>query len=432
MSKIPGVNVLGFIDGEFGLGESVRSTLRSLESQGIPVAINNLNIEIAQRRRDTSYREFSADNPHPINIVQLNGDRIHELEEAFKGEYLKGKYNIGYWAWELQDFPDNWRSALYAFDEIWALSSYCADGFARVSPVPVLAMPLSIESRESNVSRAQLKLPEDKFIFLFTFDYGSVYERKNPIGLIRAFKEAFGDNDRVLLFIKSINGNLLVKEGIERVREEIGDAQNIRGVDGVWDRADVMGLMANCDAYVSLHRSEGFGYTIAEAMSFAKPVIATAWSSNTEFMNLNNSFPVRYRLVEMERDYPPYRKGSVWADPDVSHAAELMRYVFDNRDEAAKIGARAAADIKETLAPDVIGRRMKDRLEYITFLNGDFPAPREDGGQGARPVSRDVEIVKLEGKIGHLEETIDVMKQSFFWKLRDRWWKLKRFWNYRD
>jgi glycosyltransferase involved in cell wall biosynthesis len=431
MGKIPGVNVCGFIDGEFGLGESVRSTIRSLESQGIPVAINNLNIEIAQRRKDTSFADFSADNPYPINIIQLNGDRIHELEKAFKGEYLKGKYNIGYWAWELQDFPDNWRAGLYAFDEIWALSNYCADGFARVSPVPVLGMPLSVETRVSDVTRAHLKLPEDKFIFLFTFDYGSVYERKNPLGAIRAFKEAFGEDDRVLLFIKSINGSLLQKDNLGRVKDAIGDARNIQMADGVWDRADVMGLMANCNAYVSLHRSEGFGFTIAEAMSFGKPVIATAYSAPTEFMNLNNSLPVRYRLKEMERDFPPYKKGSVWADPDESHAAELMRYVFEHPEEAARIGTRAAQDIKETIAPDIIGRRMKNRLEYIAFLKGDFEGVSESG-KAPRSAAHEIEIVKLEGKVQYLEEYIEVMKQSFFWKLRDRWWRLKRFWNYKD
>jgi glycosyltransferase involved in cell wall biosynthesis len=170
-------------------------------------------------------------------------------------------------------------------------------------------MPLSVVAEPTGLSRSRLGLPENAFLFAFAFDFVSTFERKNPIAVVEAFKKAFGDQSHVHLFIKSING-WMFKNEMKRLSDVIGGSANVTFVDRVWERTEMNGLIENCDCYLTLHRSEGFGFTMAEAMSYGKPVIATDYSANTEFMDANNSLPVRYRLVELERDIGPYKAGS--------------------------------------------------------------------------------------------------------------------------
>jgi glycosyltransferase involved in cell wall biosynthesis len=186
-------------------------------------------------------------------------------------------------------------------------------------------------------------------------------ERKNPLGLIAAFRKAFGSTDDATLLIKSSRVN---DEGLAMMKDA-ADGASVSVIDTVVTREEVNALYRACDCYVSLHRSEGFGLTIAEAMVVAKPVIATGFSGNMDFMTTQNSYPVRYNMKAIERDHPPYRKGWQWADPDLDHAAELMRHVFEDREEASGRGWRAREDILRLLHPDVVGQRMKDRLMEI-------------------------------------------------------------------
>jgi glycosyltransferase involved in cell wall biosynthesis len=125
------------------------------------------------------------------------------------------------------------------------------------------------------------------------------------------------------------------------------------------------GLFSVCDAYVSLHRSEGFGITAAEAMCMGKPVIATDYAGNTDFMNVSNSYPVAYRLIELEQDHGPYKKGEFWADPDLDHAAEQMRRVFTEREQALRKGQRASSDMARWYGRQATARKMIERLQII-------------------------------------------------------------------
>src|SRR5258708_8695952 len=133
-------------------------------------------------------------------------------------------------------------------------------------------------------------------------------------------------------------------------------------MDGHISRQEMTGLVASFDSFVSLHRSEGFGIGMAQAMYLGKPVIATGYSGNMDFMNHHNSYLVRYRLAELEQDYGPYEKGNVWADPDLEHAAELMRLVFGDRESARSVARQAEADIKKQMTVEIAGARMKARL----------------------------------------------------------------------
>jgi glycosyltransferase involved in cell wall biosynthesis len=392
-----GVNITGHIGSEKGSGEAVRATIRCLEAAHIPYAVHHYQDQDAVNP-DASFRKSTKENPYSINLIQLNADTAPEFMDIVGKEYLKDRYNIGYWFWELSDFPREWQSSFFGFDEIWVGSNHGLDALSRAAPVPVVRVPVAIpEQLElSDSSRGDLGLPDDHFVFLFIFDFMSVTERKNPLGLIQAFKNAFSRKDKALLVLKGSHADR-APESFRQISRAAQGA-NIKIMDAVLSRPDINRLADLSDCYVSLHRSEGFGLTMAEAMSLEKPVIATAYSGNIDFMTPANSFLVKYRLVELERDFPPYRKGCVWADPDLDHAAEQMCQVFENRELAKEIGRQAREDILKLLHPSVVGRLIKERFLRISQsgkaplalpLNGHAPAPQQ------QPVFRRKERVRL-------------------------------------
>ncbi|MEG4500020.1 glycosyltransferase [Microcoleus sp. F10-C6] len=365
-----GINIAGYINGEFGIGEGVRANIRAAEAANIPFNIHNFTLS-PHRKQDTTYQNFSQDNPHPINLIQVNADEVATFIKHIGSRYFENKYNIGFWAWELPAFPPEWQPAFNHFHEIWTYSNYCAEAISAVSPIPVIKIMPSIALPAPSRNREALDLPKDKFIFLFVFDFSSRIERKNPLAVIQAFKHAFGEDDSVLLIVKSSNSNKFTAAQAS-LNSAIAHNSNIKHLDGYLSKDEINGLLYNCDCYVSLHRCEGFGLTMAEAMFYGKPVIATGYSSNTEFMNVGNSYLVKYKLIPIEKDCGPYKKGNVWAQADVEHAADSMRYVFNNYREAQQIGVIAAEEIKTLLNPQVTGNKIRKRLEYIAEITDNF------------------------------------------------------------
>ncbi|MCU0545546.1 MAG: glycosyltransferase [Oscillatoriaceae cyanobacterium Prado104] len=371
MNRNLGINIAGYVSGEFGIGEGVRANIRSVEAAGIPFAINNFT-RSPHRHEDTSYDNFHRkDNPYPVNLIQVNADQVKPFLKYAGANYLQNRYNIGFWAWELPQFPPKWQPAFDCFHEIWTYSNFCAEAIALASPIPAIKIMPSISLPAPSLRREALELPENKFIFLFVFDFCSRIERKNPLAVIEAFKQAFGGEDRAVLVLKSSNADKFPEH--ERLLESaMVGCDNIKHINGYLSREKLNALIYNCDCYISLHRCEGFGLTMAEAMFYGKPVIATAYSSNTEFMNVGNSFLVKYKLTEIPANCGPYKQGNIWADPDPEHAADLMRYVFDNRDRSQQIGAIAAKDIQTLLNPQVAGCKIRQRLEYVAKITDNF------------------------------------------------------------
>lgn len=373
-----GVNLAGHVTGDFGLAEAARGTLRAMEAARIPFKIMDLKVG-GQPNSDTSYTNFSEDNPYPINIVQTNPNWVEQiLAGYFPGigsGYFQGKYNIGVWLWELPVFPAEWQWAFDLFDEIWTTSNFCAEAFAAVSRVPVQKIPVSLNFPQPLLTRKDLKLPEDKFIFLFMFDFGSSFDRKNPFATVEAFKKAFSkSNEDVMLVLKFANAHYF-PEKRQQLQELTEDWPSIQFIEGHLLKTEIHALVNSCNCYVSLHRAEGFGLTMSEAMYYGKPVIATDYSSNMEFMNVGNSYPVQYELVTTAEDFGPYPKGSIWAEPDVDSAAALMQYVFNNYEEAQKVGTRAAKEIRSLLSPQTVGKKIRNRLEFIMKSRDDARVP---------------------------------------------------------
>ncbi len=356
-----GINFVGHLTGEYGLGEGARSTLRAIEAVGIPFVLRDIQVDW-HRNLDNSYTNFSEENPYPINLVHMVPEA--GLLNRINPEYFKGKYNIGFWAWELPILPSGWLYGFSYFDEIWTYSNYCAEAISAQSPIPVVKMMSSIELSPPEFDREELGLPEDKFIFLFMFDFHSTLARKNPFATVDAFKRAFDKSNKdVLLVLKFSNAHFFPEK--RDYLKSLTEGWPIHFIDGHLKKEELHALIANCDCYVSLHRSEGFGLTMSEAMYYGKPVIATGYSSNMEFMNVSNSFLVKYDIVTLDEDHGPYFRGNYWANPDIDHAAYLMQYVVNNPEEVQQRGERAARDIRDLLSPQVIGKKIQDRLESI-------------------------------------------------------------------
>jgi glycosyltransferase involved in cell wall biosynthesis len=367
-SLLFGVNVAGYVASEKGVGEAIRSTVRALDAEGIPHVINPVT-DSRSRNIDNRYSDLREDNPYGVNLVHVNAELVPAFLALRGPEYFRDRYNIGCWTWELSQFPEEWLRSFEPFNEIWTPSTFVADSVARLSPIPVVRVPYSLDLRSNrrggDVSRL---MPPGWFVFFFAFDFDSVFERKNPLGIVRAFRRAFSPKDRILLIVKSSHAELCPDEW--RLLQAAAEDVNIRILDAVLSRPELDALMMRCDCYVSLHRSEGFGFTMAEAMSFGKPVIATAYSANMDFMTPANSFLVRYRPAQIDRDHGPYRKGWTWADPDLEHAAELMRLVYEDQDMARGIGERARTDVSEALHPAAVGRLIQERLVRIARTRG--------------------------------------------------------------
>lgn len=363
-----GVNIAGYLDTESGMGEAARGSIRSLEAAGIPVALNNVASRL--RKQDLSYAgAFVRDNPHPFNLVHLNADNMGWFAADQGRAYFRHRYTIGYWFWELSEFRDEWIPFFGFVDEVWAASEFMRQAFAARSPVPVVRMPLPIVLPTiPTLGRPHFGIPARGTVFLYMFDVSSQAERKNPFGAIQAFRKAGFERDEAVLVLKFTNAEY-DRVAVRRLHEESADL-NVVLLDGYMDRDEIWALVNAADCYLSPHRSEGFGLTILESMRLGKPVIATAYSGNMDFMTEENSFPLGYRLVQLERDYGPYMRGASWADPDLDEAARLMRLIVEHPDVARSRGERAQQQVAQERDPGVTGTVVRQRLDEIRNARG--------------------------------------------------------------
>ncbi|WP_288126494.1 glycosyltransferase family 4 protein [Thiomonas sp.] len=364
---VPGVNVFAYARGQFGLAEAARLYTRALLSAGCRVAMHDITLDLAHSMGDTSLDGHIGDEaPHPINLIFVNPDYMDGAIECIGRGRFEGRYNIGCWFWELEKLPDEWLPALADVDEILVSSGFVADIVRRVTDKPVLHVPLPvIEQPDSGLQRKDFGLGDKDFVFLCSFDFNSFVARKNPLATIESFRRAFADGrEDVRLLVKSSNGY----RHPDRLRELLNVAVSDRRImirDEVIDRSHVQALQRCADVFVSLHRAEGFGLGLAECMRIGKPVIATAWSGNMEFMTAENSCLVGYRMIPVGEGEYSHHHGQHWADPDIKEAAKHMRRLVEDRAFGARIGARAALDIQEALSPERVAGRLLERLRAL-------------------------------------------------------------------
>jgi glycosyltransferase involved in cell wall biosynthesis len=354
----PGLNIVGYVARDTGVGESARLCRNACERVGL--ATHVIDVDAADGLPPQAVCRASIHHVNADQILEVHGRIGHVFDASW--------YNIGCWHWELPELPDAWIPSAAVLDEIWAPSLFVQSAVSRKVTVPVVHMPHGIEVTSIEpCSPEELGVSRGRFTFLCMFDLDSVAHRKNPLGAVEAFRRAFPHESSAALLIKAGHADRHPKEYAE-LEERLRGVPNVYLTDRMLSRAQANGLLAACDAIVSLHRSEGFGLILAEAMYLGKPVVATGWSGNMDFMNSANSGPVGYELVPLDRSYVHFQEGQHWAEPDLDHAAHLMLRVFEDPTYRTRIGERARQTMRTQFSPEAAGLRYRRRLEFLGLM----------------------------------------------------------------
>jgi glycosyltransferase involved in cell wall biosynthesis/2-polyprenyl-3-methyl-5-hydroxy-6-metoxy-1,4-benzoquinol methylase len=410
-----GVNIAGYFRAELGIGEAARQLAGAIEAAHIPLSTTTYDATLS--RQAHPFSDAASDPIYDINVLCVNADSTPRFARDIGRDFFAGRHTAGYWFWEVDEFPRAMHPAFDVVDEVWTATDFIGDAVraAHGKPVFTVPIPVPVPRYGEGMTRAAFGLP-DRFTFLLIFDFLSIVERKNPAGLIEAFKRAFQPGEGPLLVLKSINGHLKLS-ALERLRAEAHGRPDILIVDGYYTEEQKNGLVGSCDCYISLHRSEGLGLTMAEAMALGKPVIATGYSGNLHFMTPENSYLVDYVTVSVPAGCEPYPTTARWAEPDLNHAAALMREVYERPQDARARAQRGRRDVLERHNQEASAKIILQRIEAIrrerrarviagagrdpatsaTMIGGDM------SGNPPEPQTPGVE--QLEALLGPLNET---------------------------
>ena len=359
-----GVDAVGFFNAEHGIGEAARLLVEAIRTTDIPVSTTGYRNTESRQRANFETDEVGK---YKTLIAAINAELNKPVRDLFGDDFFKDTYVIGQWFWELETAPPWYKDAYQYVDELWAPTKFIEEMLRREAPdrVVVHHMPLPLRKPRvvEDASRADLDL-DDRFMFLFTFDFMSVMKRKNPLGLVEAFKNAFAPGEGPMLVLKSINGETR-PDGFAELKAATEGREDILIMNKYLDSTQSAALMNLCDCYVSLHRSEGLGLTIAEAMLLGKPVIATDYSGNLDFMTPETSYLVPWRRVKVGEGAEAYDANASWAEPDLDAAAVIMKKVFLNPAEANRVAMAGKLDLETRFTPEQTGIRMKERLESL-------------------------------------------------------------------
>ena len=371
-----GLNLIGFAYGELGIGEDLRMAVAACEAAKIPYRIVNIKPGDEIRQEDMDLKERIEKGikvaSYAINVFIMPGfDSVSRIFMRHGDFVFKDFYNIGWWPWELASWPKAWGSAFEIVDEVWGGSQFSYEMYQQANPKPSFLMPLAVSvERAKTYSRKHFGLPQEEFLFLYVFDFNSHLKRKNPEAAIKAFQKAFPigskSSAKAGLVLKIMNTKLKDPAWLQFEKLFAGD-QRIHVINKTLGREEVLGLIQTCDAYISPHRAEGFGRTLAEAMLFGKPVVATNYSGNQFYMNPQVTLPVDYELISIAKgDYHfvENEDGAVWAEPSITHLAKQMQVAIEKaKDPQFKSALQKYA--KETFDPARTGRLLTARLAQI-------------------------------------------------------------------
>jgi glycosyltransferase involved in cell wall biosynthesis len=365
---IDGVLFVGYVEANLGLGESLRNLVDATMLTSIHFRVYPFNKNVESRVRGSFHPElYDYENRYAINVIEMATDQLPLLIEELEYLQEKNSYNILRTYWELPQAPESWRAFLTNIDEIWAPTKFVADSFRSIFHGPINLIPPPVVINDGiHRDRSLFNMKEGIFYFIFSFDYFSFPARKNPIGVIRAFRAAFPVGDeKVGLIIKSTSASDQYPEIKSIIRQAGKRDPRIQIIDRTLDRSDILSLINCCDCYVSLHRSEGFGLGMAEAMALEKPVIATAFSGNTDFLNEKTGFPVDFTLRRVKSDEYVHATDQFWADPDQSSAVEAMRIVCGRTQYTREIARNGRCYILNNYGKATVGKQVESRISAI-------------------------------------------------------------------
>ena len=360
-----GINLLGDTKAEIGLGQSARLLAAELEASDVPFTIYHVPMDGNLRANDTSFDDKITNTlPYGINLFHLNPYELGVAYSELGKETWEHHYNIAFWLWELEDFPKEWEPCFPLVDEVWTPSEFTSSSVRKAvgNRIKVRTIPYHVSAPVKEAyDRTYFNLPKNQVLFLSMYDCNSTIDRKNPTGVIEAFKKAFPkEQENVGLVLKVNNAT---EEDLAVLKETMGQYENVYYITNVMSKLEVNSLIACVDVFVSLHRAEGFGLVMAEAMLNKTACIATNWSSNTEFMNERVACMVPASLVTITKGNDQYKKGYRWAEPDVTKAAEYMKQLANDEEYRNRLTRDAKSYIDEKLgmarAVELINHRVK-------------------------------------------------------------------------
>lgn len=363
--KPDGINIIGLVRAQMGLGQSCRLLANALEHSSLSYSLYDFALKNAMMNVDdhTFDGKLSDELKYNINLIHINPDEMLLMYTRLDPACWDYSYNIAFWLWELEEIPDSWKKYFPMLDEIWTPSEFISQSLRKITNLPVKTMPYWVTAKiDHKYDRAFFKLPKDMFLFLTMYDSNSTMERKNPMGAVKAFKKAFQPQDPVGLVVKVNNART---EDMEILRKALEDYPHVFYITETLEKTQVNSLISVCNVFVSLHRAEGFGLVMAEAMLNGRPVIATNWSSNTEFMNKDVACMVDYTFTTLQQDCPPYKKGARWADPDVDQAVKYMQKLYSDESYYNQLCNKARTYISGKLGKDQAVTKIEQRVKEI-------------------------------------------------------------------
>lgn len=363
-----GVNLVGSL-GEHSIAVMTRDYAAALRSAGIPVTEHDIINQTAGWQRRLA-RNFGRIQRHAFTII-VNPPLFFRIDQL-PVSITAGRFVIANWLWEQSELPQAYLDSSAQIDEFWASSEFVRSTYLRSidKPITLIAHPVrQVETSPTVAGRARFDLPTDRYVFLTIASATSSFVRKNPLGSMHAFRAAFphGQTEAVLaikLLVSDFSPTPTAQREYFSSDPTFGD-DIILIIEAISD-SEMTELLKCCDAFVSLHRAEGFGLGAAESMSLGKPVIVTNWSGPVDFLTAENSLPVPYELVTIDDTGTIfYKPGLEWAEPDLDVATGYMKALVDDPSLGEMLGRQAALDIAGRHSIPVVGATMAARLKQL-------------------------------------------------------------------
>jgi Glycosyl transferases group 1 len=361
---VRGANVVGYLGGEFGMGEHARAIAAGVRAAGYPMA--GVVLDAPGHSHRATLDHLSTEAHFGANLVVVNADVLgSQLVHSEEWAALQPRATAGVWAWELPSMPAEMARASRALDEVWCGSSFVRSALvASGVEVPVHVHPWLVEEpATTHLLRADLGIPEDRFCFGFAFDVRSVARRKNPMGLLDAYLEGFAEAEGAALVLKVLNGG--IDSTVSQLRARAEGRSDVVIIDQLFTTTQMRALFQLLDAYVSLHRSEGTGLTLLSAMAAGTPVVATGYSGNLDFMDASVAKLVACELVEVGPGIDPYPADALWAEPNRAAAIDAMRQLFEDPAGASDLGVAGARHVRQRCSRTVVGAWFAEHLASL-------------------------------------------------------------------